>query len=85
MLKKKIENGIEYVLVNDYYVPSIVLEQKEYKYQIRRYGRKIEWIFTRNWWRMWTEIWLFNEENDAGRRYKWEAKIRASTWVDCTN
>ena len=39
MLKKKIENGIEYVLVNDYYVPSIVLEQKEYKYQIRRFGK----------------------------------------------
>ncbi len=39
MLKKKIENGIEYVLVNDYYVPSVVLEQKEYKYQIRRFGK----------------------------------------------
>lgn len=36
MLQKKIENGIEYVLKNDYYIPNIVLEPEDTNYQIRR-------------------------------------------------
>ena len=39
MLQKKIENGIEYVLKNDYYIPNIVLEPEDTNYQIRRYGK----------------------------------------------
>lgn len=39
MKDKKIENGIEYILKGDYYIPNIMLEPEETNYQIRRYGK----------------------------------------------